>query len=81
MTDILIVQQFEILIINVFGMHIGLIILQVAAITEITLAGSQIGPCLKCGEGSYNFRMSGKHPKLNKYAKHHQSICGLVDAS
>jgi hypothetical protein len=29
MTDVLIVQQFEILIINVFGMHIGFIILQV----------------------------------------------------
>jgi hypothetical protein len=49
MTDVLIVQQFEILIINIFGMHIGFIILQVLTIMEVPLAGSQIGPCLKCG--------------------------------
>jgi hypothetical protein len=48
MTDVLIVQQFEILIINIFGMHIGFIILQVLTIMEVPLAGSQIGPCLKC---------------------------------
>jgi len=48
MTDVLIVQQFEILIINIFGMHIGFIILQVSTIMEVPLAGSQIGPCLKC---------------------------------
>ncbi|KIK05142.1 hypothetical protein K443DRAFT_91775 [Laccaria amethystina LaAM-08-1] len=49
MTDVLIVQQFEILIINIFGMHIGFIILQlqVSTIMEVPLAGSQIGPCLK----------------------------------
>jgi hypothetical protein len=50
MTDVLIVQQFEILIINIFGMHIGFIILQVLTIMEVPLAGSQIGPCLKCSE-------------------------------
>jgi hypothetical protein len=48
MTDVLIVQQFEILIINIFGMHIGFIVLQVSTIMEVPLAGSQIGPCLKC---------------------------------
>jgi hypothetical protein len=48
MTDVLIVQQVENLIINVFGMHIGFIILQVATIMEVPLAGSQFGPCLKC---------------------------------
>jgi hypothetical protein len=48
MTDVLIVQQFEILIINIFGMHIGFIILQVSTIMEVPLVGSQIGPCLKC---------------------------------
>ena len=48
MTDVLIVQQFEILIINIFGMHIHFIILQVSTIMEVPLAGSQIGPCLKC---------------------------------
>ena len=48
MTDVLIVQQFEILIINIIGMHIGFIILQVSTIMEVPLAGSQIGPCLKC---------------------------------
>jgi hypothetical protein len=35
MTDVLIVQQFEILIINIFGMHIGFIILQVSTIMEV----------------------------------------------
>ncbi|KIK04797.1 hypothetical protein K443DRAFT_92437, partial [Laccaria amethystina LaAM-08-1] len=36
------------LIINVFGMHISFIILQVSTIMEVPLPGSQIGPCLKC---------------------------------
>ncbi|KIK06963.1 hypothetical protein K443DRAFT_28039, partial [Laccaria amethystina LaAM-08-1] len=44
MTDFL---QFENLLINVFGMHIGFIILQVSAIMEVPLLRLQIGPCLK----------------------------------
>ena len=47
MTDVLIVHQFEILIISVFGMHIGFIILQVSTIVEVPLLRSQIRPCLK----------------------------------
>jgi hypothetical protein len=30
-------------------------------------------------EGSYDFGMFGKRPKLNKYAKRRQTICGLAD--
>jgi hypothetical protein len=48
MADVLIVNQFEILIINVFGMHISFIILQVSTIMEVPLPKSQIRPCLKC---------------------------------
>ena len=48
MRDILIVDQFENMIINVFGMHFDFIILHVSTITEVPLLGSQIGPCLKC---------------------------------
>ena len=48
MVDALIVLHFENLIINVFGLHIGFIILQVSMIMEVPLPGSQIGPCLKC---------------------------------
>ncbi|KIJ99485.1 hypothetical protein K443DRAFT_624143, partial [Laccaria amethystina LaAM-08-1] len=48
--DFLIVHQFEILIINVFGMHISFIILQVLTIMEVPLPRLQIGPCLKCKE-------------------------------
>jgi hypothetical protein len=32
-------------------------------------------------EGSYDFGMFGKRPKLNKYAKRRQTICGLADAT
>ncbi|KIK03450.1 hypothetical protein K443DRAFT_653776 [Laccaria amethystina LaAM-08-1] len=48
MADVLIVHQFEILIINVFGMHISFIILQVSTIMGVPLPWSQIGPWLKC---------------------------------
>ncbi|KIJ96582.1 hypothetical protein K443DRAFT_634542, partial [Laccaria amethystina LaAM-08-1] len=48
MANVLIVHQFEILIINVFGMHISFIILQVSTIMEVPLPGSQFGPCIKC---------------------------------
>ena len=47
MTDVLIVQQFEILIINIFGMPICFLIVHVFTIMEVPLAGSQIGPCFK----------------------------------
>jgi len=47
MADVLIVHQFEILMINVFGMHISFIILQVLTIMEVPLP-RQIGPFLKC---------------------------------
>ena len=47
MSDILIVHQFENMIINVFGMHFDFIILQVSTIMEVPLLGLQIGPCLK----------------------------------
>ena len=48
MSDILIVHQFENMIINVFGMHFDFIILHVSTIMEVPLLGVQIGPCLKC---------------------------------
>ena len=48
MSDILIVHQFENMIINVFGMHFDFIILHVSMIMEVPLLGVQIGPCLKC---------------------------------
>ena len=48
MSDILIVHQFENMIINVFGMHFDFIILHVSTIMEVPLLGLQIGPCLKC---------------------------------
>ena len=48
MTDILIVHQFENMIINVFGMHFDFIILHVSTIMEVPLLRLQIGPCLKC---------------------------------
>jgi len=48
MSDVLIVYQFEISMINVFGMQIGFIILSVSTIVEVPLSRSQIGPCLKC---------------------------------
>jgi hypothetical protein len=32
-------------------------------------------------EGSYDFGMFGKRPKLNKYAKRRQTICGLADVT
>ena len=44
----IIICQFEILLINVFGMHISSIILQVSTIMQVPLPRSQIGPCLKC---------------------------------
>ena len=47
MADVLIVHQFEILITNVFGMHISFIILQVS-IMEVPLPKSHIGPRFKC---------------------------------
>ena len=47
MSDILIVHQFENMIINVFGMHFDFIILHVSTIMEVPLLGVQIGPCLK----------------------------------
>ena len=50
MSDILIVHQFENMIINVFGMHFDFIILHVSTIMEVPLLGVQIGPCLKCQE-------------------------------
>ena len=37
MADVIIVHQFEILIIIVFGMHISFIILQVSTIMEVPL--------------------------------------------
>ena len=48
MADVLIVHQFEILITNVFGMHISFIILQVLTIVEVPLPESHIGPHFKC---------------------------------
>ena len=48
MSDILIVHQFENMIINVFGMHFDFIILHVSTIMEVPLLRLQIGPCLKC---------------------------------
>ena len=48
MSDILVVHQFENMIINVFGMHFDFIILHVSTIMEVPLLGLQIGPCLKC---------------------------------
>ena len=48
MSDILIVHQFENMIINVFGMHFDFIILHVSIIMEVPLLGLQIEPCLKC---------------------------------
>ena len=48
MSDILIVQHFENMIINVFGVHFDFIILHVSTIMEVPLLGLQIGPCLKC---------------------------------
>ena len=48
MSDILIVHQFENMIINVFGMHFDFIILHVSTIMEVPFLGLQIGPCLKC---------------------------------
>ena len=47
MSDIIIVHQFENMIINVFGMHFDFIILHVSTIMEVPLLGLQIGPCLK----------------------------------
>ena len=47
MSDILIVHQFENMIINVFGMHFDFIILYVSTIMEVPLLRLQIGPCLK----------------------------------
>ena len=54
MSDILIVHQFENMIINVFGMHFDFIILHVSTIMEVPLLGLQIGPCLKCKESDGN---------------------------
>ena len=48
MRDILIVDQFENMIINVFGMHSDFIILYVSTMMEVPLLRLQIGPCLKC---------------------------------
>ena len=48
MSDILIVHQFENMIINVFGMHFDFGILHVSTIVELPLLRLQIGPCLKC---------------------------------
>ena len=47
MADVLIVHQFEFLIIIVFEMHISFIILQVSTIMEVLLSRSHIGPCFK----------------------------------
>jgi hypothetical protein len=44
MTGVLIVHQFEILIINVFEMQIGFIILQVSTNVEVPLSRSKLGP-------------------------------------
>ena len=55
MSDILIVHQFENMIINVFGMHFDFIILLVSTIMEVPLLGVQIGPCLKCLLGMYGY--------------------------
>ena len=48
MSDIIIVHQFENMIINVFGMHFDFIILHVSTIMEVPLLRLQISPCLKC---------------------------------
>ena len=48
MTDVIIVHQFKIFIIIVFGMDISFIILQVLTIMEVPLHRSHIGPCFKC---------------------------------
>ncbi|KIJ93006.1 hypothetical protein K443DRAFT_40109, partial [Laccaria amethystina LaAM-08-1] len=45
--DALIVLHCVILRIDVFGMHIGFIIVQVSTIMEVPLSQSQIWPCLK----------------------------------
>ncbi|EDR03316.1 uncharacterized protein LACBIDRAFT_307409 [Laccaria bicolor S238N-H82] len=45
--DVLIVQQFKFLLINVFGIHNSFIILGVSTIMEVPLPRSNIGPCLK----------------------------------
>ena len=47
MSDMLIVHQFENMMINVFGMHFDFIILHVSTIMEVPLLGLQFGPCLK----------------------------------
>ena len=47
MSDILIVHQFENMIITVFGMHFDFIILHVFTIMEVPLLRLQIEPCLK----------------------------------
>ena len=44
---VLIVLQFEILKINLFGMHTNLIILQVLTIMEVPLPRLQLGPRVK----------------------------------
>ena len=43
MADVIIVHQFEIFIIIVFGMHISFIILEVLTIMEVPLPRSHIG--------------------------------------
>ena len=48
MSDILIVHQFEYMIINVFGMHFDFIIRHVSTIMEVPLLRLQTGPRLKC---------------------------------
>ncbi|KIJ96581.1 hypothetical protein K443DRAFT_76991, partial [Laccaria amethystina LaAM-08-1] len=45
--DALIVLHCVILRIDVFGMHIGFIILQMSTSMEVPLSQSQFGPCLK----------------------------------
>ncbi|KIJ99964.1 hypothetical protein K443DRAFT_101290, partial [Laccaria amethystina LaAM-08-1] len=48
--DVLIILHFVTVKIDVFGMHICFIILQVATIMEVPLSRLLIGPCLKCIE-------------------------------
>ena len=72
MSDILIVHQFENMIINVFGMHFDFIILLVSTIMEVPLLGVQIGPCLKC-------MLIFSRPSLRKVADSLQSLCDRIN--
>ena len=59
MADVIIIHQFEIFIIIVFGMHISFIILEVSKIMEVPLPRSHIGPCFKCDESFLLMSTSG----------------------